>query len=231
MLGSAPTTPYDLRFRLFGVPVRVHPLFWLVMVFLSQQSNDLRMALVFVACAFLSILVHEFGHGLAGRLVGDEPTEVVLYAMGGYCAFTGTRVSPWRKVFVLACGPGAGFLLFGLVFAYALATARSDRSPLAEEALNNLLYINLAWGVLNLFPIWPLDGGRIVGVLLPLLNRRHGERWAHVLSLLTAGGLAAWWFSRHDFFMALWFGYFGYINYEVLRSMHDAHRYADRGDW
>ena len=30
MLGMPATDSYDLRFRLLGIPVRVHPLFWLV---------------------------------------------------------------------------------------------------------------------------------------------------------------------------------------------------------
>src|SRR5947208_3518191 len=30
MFGNAAPTPYDLRFSLFGIPVRVHPLFWVV---------------------------------------------------------------------------------------------------------------------------------------------------------------------------------------------------------
>lgn len=68
MLGSPEITAYDLRFRLLNIPVRVHPLFWLIMLFISGLADiDLKLALVFVACAFFSILVHEFGHGLSAR--------------------------------------------------------------------------------------------------------------------------------------------------------------------
>ena len=40
MLGAA-ETPYDLRFRFLGVPVRIHPIFWLVSVVMGWQDRNL----------------------------------------------------------------------------------------------------------------------------------------------------------------------------------------------
>lgn len=235
MLGSPEITPYDLRFRFLAIPVRVHPLFWLIMLFLSGQvSNsdfDLTAVAVFVACAFISILVHEFGHGLAGRLMGDEPQEIVLYAMGGYCAFQANRLSGWRRLYMLAWGPGAGFVLFGLVVAF---WAWPDRptSPLLERALSDLWWINLIWGILNLFPLWPLDGGQMVGTVLTMFSPRNGMRWAHTTSLLVAGCLSALLVIYNiDLFMAFWFGYFAFINYRMLQAMHYAHHSAEDAEW
>ena len=81
LLGSSPETQYDLRFRLFGIPIRVHPLFWLVMVLLSGQPDSLLGAGIFVLCALFSVLAHELGHGLTARLLGYPPRGIVLYAM------------------------------------------------------------------------------------------------------------------------------------------------------
>lgn len=258
MLGSAEATPYDLRFQLLSIPVRVHPLFWLVMLFLSGQLSrrdfDLSEATAFVVCGFISILVHEFGHGLAGRMLGDEPSEVVLYAMGGYCAFHQYRLRRWPKILVLICGPGAGFLLMALVLAGAAITygiapmdamaligvgnhdpvaaiIKLPPSALAQHAFLYVLEINFWWGVFNLLPIWPLDGGRITGELLETFNRRDGARWGHVISLLTAGCIAIWLLSVHEFMMALWLGYFGYINYQMLQAMHDSPQTSEDPEW
>ena len=52
MLGAA-ETPYDLRFRLLGIPVRIHPMFWLVSAVLGWQDHDLA-AVFWVACIFVS---------------------------------------------------------------------------------------------------------------------------------------------------------------------------------
>jgi Zn-dependent protease len=231
MLGTADDTPYDLRFRLLDIPVRVNPWFWLVMALISGENQSLLGMAVFVACAFVSILVHEFGHGLSSRALGVEPTGIVLYGMGGYCQFHDFHRSAWRRVVILLCGPGAGFALLGLVVAAHYWSAVRDldlfRSEAAQQVVNDLIKINLAWGILNLFPIWPLDGGRIAEVVLGSLAPRNGVRWAHVISLLTAGGFALWLFSLNSFMTAIWFGYFAYVNYQILQAMHDAYRTGD----
>ncbi len=56
MLGAA-ETPYDLRFRLLGIPVRIHPIFWLVSIVLGWRDHNLPMVALWVACVFVSILV------------------------------------------------------------------------------------------------------------------------------------------------------------------------------
>jgi stage IV sporulation protein FB len=256
ILGSPDRTPYDLQFRFLGIPVRVHPMFWLVMVLISG-SNTLKHAAIFIACAFVSILIHELGHGLSSRAVGNEPVGIVLYAMGGYCQFMRQARSAGQRLFVLLMGPGAGFALLGLVL--ALAQAYGGVRPLdamalvgvgqgnrievlnrlagwtepAYLALVYLLEINFWWGVLNLLPIWPLDGGQAAGVVLGVVNPRHGTRWTHVLSLLTAGLIALWWASRDNpqYMMALWFGYFAFVNYQVLQSLQNSYGFPDESEW
>lgn len=258
MFGAPNETAYDLRFRVLQIPVRVHPLFWLISVMLSGQWNarggeDLLPAAVWVACVFVSILVHELGHGLSSRLLGHEPSGIVLYSMGGYCLVPLDQQRPWQRVVVLLCGPGAGFLLLALVLGLAgvlyrvnpvdavagigigpgdwfVALTQLPRSPSLVRAFADLIWINFAWGLVNLLPIWPLDGGRIAEVLLGQVNRSAATRWAHVVGLLTAGLLAIWRASQQDYFMAVWFGLFALINYRMLQSHYDAFRSGD-GEW
>jgi len=260
MLGTAAPTAYDLRFRILDIPVRVHPLFWLVMAILASGSNDLSRILVFIGCAFISILVHEFGHGLMAKYFGYRPQEIVLYGMGGYCQCDLERQTPREQLAVLFLGPGAGFLLLGttlllgavlfgitldddITLVRALFGLQMDRlpspaffrlAPVAQHIYFLMIEINLIWGLLNLLPIWPLDGGRISEVLFGLVNRGHGRRWAHVLSLLTAGMLAVIFLRAQQTFMAIWFAYFGFINYQVLQAISQSSRYRtydDDGDW
>ena len=227
LLGSSPETPYDLRFRLFGIPIRIHPLFWLIMVLLSGQPESLMAAGVFVACAAVSIIVHELGHGLMGRLMGYPPRGIVLYAMGGYCEFSGQRQEPWRRLLILLAGPGAGFMIVILSMLLTtdliLPADSFSNSEVYWRAVNDLFWINLIWGILNLLPIWPLDGGQVAGVALGLLNPSQGERWGHVISLLFAGCVAVLAAVWEQLFPAVWFGYFAYINYQILQSYHDAY--------
>ncbi len=260
-LVSPEHTAYDLRFRLLGIPVRVHPLFWLVMLLISGCSDNLKLGLVFVACGFVSVLVHEFGHGLAHRATGGRSPGIVLYAMGGFCMMDSRPQRPGERLFVLLMGPGAGFLLLAVVLAAArimygihpadaLAKFSVGGGPMARgikvvrsglglgdgdfirvahqlprslELVNGfffMLEINLLWGILNLLPIWPLDGGQSTEVILEQVDPRHARRWTHVVSLLTAGGIALYWASRSQYMLALWFGYFAFMNYQSLQALH-----------
>lgn len=259
MFGLAATTPYDLKFRLLDVPVRVHPFFWLVMAVISGQENQLKEVLLFVACAFLSVLVHEFGHGLMARALGYRAQEIVLYAMGGYCVCQGERQKPWHRVAVLLAGPGAGFLLLGAVLALAgwtygitpaedlaiLARMVGLGEPVAAPGLFRmggttflvfqfLVGINLLWGIFNLLPIWPLDGGQLCEVFLGMYNRHQATRWAHIVSIVAAACLAAVFLRKEQMAMGIWFAYFGFINYQALQALHQSAAYGaydDDADW
>jgi stage IV sporulation protein FB len=257
MLGAPNETRYDLRFHLLGIPVRVHPLFWLLALLVSGQWNarggeDLLPLAVWVPCVFVSIVVHELGHGLSSRVLGYEPEGIVLYSMGGYCLVPLDQQRPWQRIVVLLFGPGAGFLLLALVLGIAGVFWRVnpvdvlalfvgpgnvgealDRLPTAMTVRLAFLYlveINLLWGLLNLLPIWPLDGGRVTEVVLGRINRFAATRWTHVVGLLTGGVLALLWFAWGDTFMAIWFGLFGALNFRMLQTHYDAHK-TGRGEW
>ena len=83
MLGNADETEFDLRFQLFGIPVRVHPLFWLMAAFIAWYPNRLDLVLIGVLCVFVSIMIHELGHAVMFRHFGFRG-EIVLYMLGGF---------------------------------------------------------------------------------------------------------------------------------------------------
>jgi stage IV sporulation protein FB len=192
-LSEPPYSPYDLRFRLLGTDVRVHPLFWLVAVIFgwpnSAGPDALRDVLIWVVCVFVSILVHEFGHVLMGRVFGSWG-YIVLYSFGGLAVGSNHLRRWWQRVLVAAAGPGAGFLLFAVVVAGLLIATRDTAGLLfnadlpgigslslwsrlmalpylvelndaLREIFSDLIWINLFWGLVNLLPVWPLDGGMI----------------------------------------------------------------------
>jgi Zn-dependent protease len=231
MLGIPAETPYDLRFRLLGIPVRVHPFFWLIMAAIGF-TDDVRATVVFVLCGFLSILFHEFGHGLMSRVFGQRPS-IVLYGMGGLCYYGSLeRETPGRRLLVLICGPLAGFLLGGAAYA-ASQLGGSRISPTAYFALNVLSRINIYWSVLNLLPIWPLDGGQMAEVVLTRINAGNGKRWGHVISLVVSGVLAILIYSKFgqdQLVLIFWFGYFAFTIYQVLQMLNYHARYGGYGD-
>ena len=96
--------------------------------------------------------------------------------------------------------------------------------PRGFQVFTFLFQINLLWPLLNLLPIYPLDGGRILQVIMAKADVRHGARRAHIVSMLVAGCLAASILVRsggereNGLFMGLFFGYFAFVNYQMLQN-------------
>jgi Zn-dependent protease len=255
MVGAS-ETPYDVRFRFLGIPVRIHPMFWLVSAVLGWQDQKLALVALWVACVFVSILVHEYGHALMAKSYHCSPS-IVLWGLGGLCYSQGERQTPLQRLAVILSGPGAGFLLFGVVLVVtsvifqispgehwdaALSLVGLSDFPGSVEskfveglhseasgtflahAYHALIFINLLWGLVNLLPLWPLDGGQATQILLSYVDRSQGPRWGHVVSLLVAGALAvAVGTLTKDMFLTIFFGYFAVINFQVLQTLHQAH--------
>lgn len=208
MLGQAGETEFDLRFYCFGVPVRVHPMFWAMGLFVVwQATDDPRLKFLGVLCVFLSVLVHEMGHALVVRRYGF-PSEIVLYGMGGYATSVG--LSTWRNIWMSFAGPLAGFILYGIVYGIFLGLLEFNpevlRNPAVLFALDMLLWINLWWGIMNLLPVLPLDGGRIMQSFVTRYFPRNSQRRVLIISIISAAAVCYFGFRVQDRFLMILFG-------------------------
>ena len=196
MLGQAGPTEFDLQFRCFGIPVRVTPWFWLAGVVLGWSTvlaERYDLLIIWLACLFVSIFVHEMGHALVANAFGWPPS-IILYHFGGLAMFQPHRgFTSWRSILVSFAGPGAGFLLFGFVIGVELllVLAGKDAGELGGFAFQQLAWINLAWGLVNLLPVLPLDGGNISQEVFHLLRLRNAYEWSLRLGIVVAGLAAA----------------------------------------
>ena len=235
MFGDAGETPYDLRFRLFGVNVRVHPMFWLISVLFnldSVQNGRFAELGVWIVCLFVSILVHEMGHVLTGRLFGSYG-DIVLYGMGGLAmGSTQGLTKRWQRILVLLMGPGAGFILFAAVLLGVLLADFRQLPRLAQVAVFDLIGINLFWGVVNLLPVWPLDGGQISGLLFSAVRPRDGMRMSLQLSVVVGVAIALISLAQHfdrpmlpfyvpalGIWTAILFGMLAFSSYQMLQQI------------
>ena len=150
-----------LEFRMSGIPIRVEPVFLLVMGLLAWINGYTGWLIpVFILVAGGSVLIHELGHATAHRSFGARPT-VTLTGFGGV---TMGPVHPKsRSLVVTLAGPGAGFLAAAVGVALSQVVA-SDGSTVAD-ALRILIWVNVIWGIFNLLPILPLDGGHVASDL------------------------------------------------------------------
>ncbi|MCF0233626.1 MAG: hypothetical protein HUK22_01455, partial [Thermoguttaceae bacterium] len=127
---------FVLRFRFFGVDVRVAPSFWFLCVFFSPFLGNagadrpwLFGLLGWTAAVLAAFLTHEFGHALvARRLFGVKPSVDLgvgflpsgLFLCGGLTTWRPVYAKApgvWRRVAVLVAGAGAGFIGAGLLTA------------------------------------------------------------------------------------------------------------------
>lgn len=227
---STEETAWDIRFGLFGIPVRVHPGFWVAALLLGcWVDGALDLTVVRVAVVFVSILAHELGHALAARSFGWPPS-ILLYHFGGLAFFQPHRgYTRGRAMWIAFAGPLAGFVLFGLTMGFirviemqveagagwAINMAGSQR---IGNAINFLVFVNLFWGLVNLLPVLPLDGGRIFAEIVNARGSRRGLRTAHLTGALTAGAVAAWFFSQQSVFNGLLFASFAWENWQQAQQ-------------
>jgi Zn-dependent protease len=242
-------TPYDLRWRMLGTDVRVHPLFWLVSAVLgwgaySGPGGNVGYLLLWVLCCFVSILLHEFGHVLVGRLFGSHG-HIVLYSFGGLAIGSSELRARWQRVLVLFAGPAAQLVLAGLLWGSFHWTQWYRHVPVTWlphllVTYVMLLEINLAWPILNLLPVWPLDGGRITRELLEGMLGARGTTFALGLSLVVAGLLAGHCFlgtrgegllpkpvPKGDLYLAILFAVLAVGSYLTLQEESQKRRYWD----
>jgi stage IV sporulation protein FB len=183
-------------FRIGKVPVEILPSFFVVAALLGYSPHeDLVKLALWVVIVLGSVTVHELGHALAGRMFGLEP-RIVLHGAGGTTSWTTQRnLSTSRRIAISLAGPCAGFVLAFVVWATsALAFRPADGMPLTSGlsafVVRQLLYVNFGWGVLNLLPMLPLDGGNVMARLLDAATDGRGQRPALVISIALAAAIA-----------------------------------------
>ena len=129
------------------------------------------LAVVTTIGLFLSVLGHELSHALMGRAEGIEIEEIVLHPFGGLARLRNEPESPRAEFRIAIAGPAASFLFAAISFVLMLPAMLSGY-PTAGGVLLLLCAGNLLLAIFNLFPGYPLDGGR---VLRAILWRRTGD--------------------------------------------------------
>lgn len=207
-----------LSFRVFGFPVRIEWMFWLLclvlgMRFLEQDGpQGIGQFLLMTAVVLGSILWHELGHAWARKRSGAPYSEITLYGFGGLCSGPG-RFTRGQSIFIAAAGPAASLALGALTYLIVFAPGAAD--PWVRFFIGQMLWVNVGWAILNLLPILPLDGGHI---LAGIVGPRHALtvfRVSFVLAIVMAiVGLVIW----QSLFTAVMFGMLAHSNWQRMRG-------------
>jgi stage IV sporulation protein FB len=156
-----------VRFTLFGFPVRMQLSFFVVVMVLGLfDGATVETVVIWTVVASVSILWHELGHAFAARRLGSAPT-IDLYSFGGLTHWQPRPdASRWHLISVALAGPVAGMILGGMVGLGTLVAGGFGDGNVRFFVIV-MLWINLGWGLVNLLPVLPLDGGHVMAELLP----------------------------------------------------------------
>lgn len=209
-------------FTASDIPVFVSPWFLLLLFWGYQIGATPQLGVLIVLCIALSLLVHEFGHALTARHYQLTPT-ILLHGFGGLCAH---RPAPRdsQDALIIAAGPGAG-LLFGLLalavrqLSGSIGPGWPDDHPGIAFVLDVLVPINIYWSLLNLIPLWPLDGGQLFRLGMVRLLRPERARWVtHGLGMVLSAAVLLLGLQRGEIFLPLLGMLFLAQNYQAGRG-------------
>jgi Zn-dependent protease len=197
---------------LLGLPVRINYSFWPIATVASlQRSVSLATFLEWLAALLVSILLHELGHALVASRWAVV-LRINIHGAGGETSWTSLQPLAWeRRLAIILAGPLAGLLL-GLVL-YLLPTPSEG---LVGLVVRDLLWINVGWGLFNLVPAAPLDGGEAMKTILVQLVPRRAEVIAASLGVIAAlvGAIVAIGVAQPWAVLVL--GICGFQNFETL---------------
>ncbi|MCL2622082.1 MAG: site-2 protease family protein [Planctomycetaceae bacterium] len=231
MFGAPPPTSFDIRFVLFRIPVTVTPFFWILACLLgylwSQDSSENSSGLdpfhfvAVVLAVFLSILTHEMGHALVIRNVFGAAPAVFLHGLGGVAVYDPIyyyrKPGRWGSIFISFAGPLAGFILSAISY-LALVYFLEDTRTYLGFFLWVLFIVGFFWGILNLMPIYPLDGGQIFREICLMVSPKNGLHASLIVSAGVGFLLTLLALGRGDFFIAVLFGVLAYQSVQMLQT-------------
>jgi Zn-dependent protease/CBS domain-containing protein len=168
--------------RVYGIPVRIDYRWffifalsvWLVSRNLQHGTSTIPanhpvmawfLGMITTLALFLSVFGHELSHALMGRAEGIEIEEIVLHPFGGLARLRGEPENPRAEFRIAVAGPAASFL-FALLGFGAMAIANMGGYRTTAAVFFFLGFGNLLLAVFNLFPGYPLDGGRVLRAFL-----------------------------------------------------------------
>jgi len=163
---------YSLKiFSVFGIPVELHISFLLLMlaiylVALLDLLPGVNLTIaVLVTLLFAAVVIHELTHSYVAKSYGVEIERIVLLPIGGISAMKELPKDPSQELRIAIVGPLSNLVIAAVFYPIFLFFGSS-----VPQSIHFLLYyfilLNLALGLFNLLPAFPMDGGRVLRAFL-----------------------------------------------------------------
>ncbi len=210
-------------------------MFWLASIVFGIQLPP-RLVVIWVGVVFISILIHELGHALTIRAFGWYPL-ILLYTFGGLAIYQPTHRDPRKELLISLAGPAAGLLFGALIVLVLRAThhevyfklggpiglqwsfAAGITNVYLRDGIDFVLQVTIWWSLINLLPVYPLDGGQSCRQILLLLRVPDAVILSLKISLVVSGAVAVYSLAKlQDFYLAAMFGYLAYQSFATLQG-------------
>jgi stage IV sporulation protein FB len=202
-------------------------LIWFVALFFSILLHELGHALMIRRYGRDAYIVL---YAMGGLAVEGRPRDFSGFgspwSFDSYTGFQPRPRSPQQQILISAAGPGIELIFAALLVVGVYATggtvvrAMNGFIPIPVAILGgqltdnralhmlvqDLLYINVFWALVNLLPVLPLDGGQIALQVLVQHDPWGGMQRALWLSVITGAAMAALaLFTMHDMYLMFLF--------------------------
>ena len=219
-----------------GIPVRMDCRWFLVVALMSLITalsidsfvKDFTTSLIFgfltTIIFFFSIFLHEYAHKIVARKRGVQILETTLYPFGGLTRFKREPDTPRDEFRIAAAGPAANFSI-SLFFIGLMTIADSYELDILSKLLLILGLLNFLLAVFNLFPGFPLDGGRVLRAYLRQRGKDLNEatiltgNFGQIIgaALIVLGVFVA--FQRNGFLIGCWNFVIGFFLFDAAKEI------------
>ena len=222
--------------KILGIPLGLH-YSWFLALFIVTSSlavflGELRpswssperwgVALASSSMLFASVVAHELSHSLVAIRNGIPVRGITLFIFGGVAQISREATKPGVELLIAFAGPLCSILL-GLLF-LGLSVAVEPLSIHLAVMMSWLFLMNIALGIFNLIPGFPLDGGRVFRALVWAVsgNYARATRIATLGGQVTALALAAIGVAifvlERNLVQGMWLGFIGWFLWQAASA-------------
>lgn len=163
--------------RVAGISIHLHATLLILLAWVGYRyyawrhhMGDMIEGVLFIAAFFVIVLLHELGHALAARHYGVPTRDITLLPIGGVARIERIPENPRQELVIALAGPAVNVLIaviyWGAVSPISAIVHPRDLQLVGGDFLEKLVWGNVAMGVFNLAPAFPMDGGRVLRAVL-----------------------------------------------------------------
>lgn len=172
---------------------------------------------------FVSIILHELGHAVIARRFGMPISQITLFIFGGVAELKDEPPSPKAEFFVAIAGPIVSIVIAICMLLLTHVGLQLGWPVVLIGVTSYLAMINLVVVIFNLFPAFPLDGGRMLRAIL--WGWKNNLGWATKIATSLGSGfgfglifLGVLTLITGQIFVGLWWMIIGFFLHQAASS-------------